>query len=225
MPKLDVRLIAVTQQIRSNTHVDIGSDHGGLLASTLGSGRVKYGIAIENKRQPFENSARALAGLPAEVRFGDGLHVLQSGEADSLSICGIGAESMLRILTAFPDRVPDHAVLQPNQKPELIRRWALNAGFHLVDEQIARGHLPYAILSFRRSNDCRTMDPAYQNVNQQAALLFGPHVLKRDDRQFDAQLLEEETYWSQFERLEPERRERLEIIRQLLSARGLTPAR
>ena len=225
MPKLDVRLIAVTQQIRSNTHVDIGSDHGGLLASMLGSGRVKYGIAIENKRQPFENSARALAGLPAEVRFGDGLHVLQSGEADSLSICGMGAESMLRILTAFPDRVPDHEVLQPNQKPELIRRWALNAGFHLVDEQIARGHLPYAILSFRRSNDCRTMDPAYQNVNQQAALLFGPHVLKRDDRQFDAQLLEEETYWSQFERLEPERRERLEIIRQLLSARGLTPAR
>lgn len=223
MPKLDVRLIAVTRQIRSQTHADIGSDHGGLLVSMLSSGRVQYGIAIENKRQPFENSSRALARLPAEVRFGDGLHALQTGEADSLSICGLGADSMLRILTAFPDRVPDHAVLQPNQKPELIRRWALDNGFHLVDEQIARGHWPYAILSFRRSEDSRMLDPAYENVNQQAALLFGPHVLKRVDRQFDAQLLEEETYWSRFDRLEPERRQRLELIRELLSERGLAP--
>ena len=221
MPKLDYRLIAVTQQIRSETHVDIGSDHGGLLVSMLRSGRINYGIAIENNRQPFANSVSALANLPAEVRFGDGLHAIKSGEADSLSICGMGADRMLRILTAFPDRVPDHAVLQPNQKPELIRRWALDNRFHLVDEQVVRGHWPYAILSFRRPEDHRMSDPAYKDVNQQAALLFGPHVLKRDDQQFDAQLLEEETYWSQFDRLEHERTQRLKLIRELLAERGL----
>ena len=221
MPKLDTRLIAVTKQIRSKIHMDIGSDHGGLLVSMLQSGRVDYGIAIENKRQPCGNSTRALAGLPAEVRFGDGLHVARPGEADSLSICGIGAENMLKILSTFPDRVPNHTVLQPNQRPELIRRWALNNGFHLADEQIARGHWPYAILSFRRAQNSQIADPAYENVHLQAALLFGPHVLKRVDQQFDAQLQEEETYWSQFIRLEPERRQRLDIIRELLVERGL----
>ena len=205
MPKLDVRLIAVTKQIRSRIHMDIGSDHGGLLVSMLRSGRVDYGIAIENKRQPFDNSTRALVGLPAEVRFGDGLHVARPNEADSLSICGMGAESMLRILTAFPDRVPNHAVLQPNQRPEIIRRWALDNGFHLADEQITSGHRPYTILSFRRSQNPSLADPAYENVNRHAALLFGPHVLKRGDQTFDVRLLEEETYWSQFDRLKPER--------------------
>ena len=222
MPKLDDRLIAVIRQIRSQTHIDIGSDHGGLLVSMIRSGRVGYGIAIENKRRPFENSSQALAGLSAEVRFGDGLKVTRLGEANSLSICGMGADNMLRILTAYPDRVPDHAVLQPNQKPEHIRRWAFNNGFHLVDEQITRGRRPYTILAFRRADDSRTRDPAYENVNQQAALLFGPHVLKRDNQQFNAQLLEEESYWSQFDRLEPGRSERLELIRELLTERGHT---
>jgi tRNA (adenine22-N1)-methyltransferase len=223
VPKLDVRLIAVTQQIRSKTHVDIGSDHGGLLVSMLNSGRIEYGIAIENNRQPFQNSARALTGLPAEVRFGDGLHALQQGEADSLSICGLGAKSMRRILTAYPIRVPAHVVLQTNQEPEIIRRWALDNGYHLVDERIARGRWPYAILSFRRADDSRAIDPAYENVNRQAALLFGPLVLKRQDRLFESQLREEEFYWGRFDRLEPRRARRLKLIRELLAARKIDP--
>ncbi len=149
MSKLDVRLIAVTQQIRSKTHADIGSDHGGLLVSLLNSGRIEYGIAIENNRQPFQNSIRALTGLAAEVRFGDGLRAIQPGEADSLSICGLGAKSMLRILTVHPLRIPTHVVLQINHDPEIIRQWALDNGYHLVDEQIAWGRRPYAILSLR----------------------------------------------------------------------------
>ena len=224
MPKLDVRLIKVAQQIRSKTHVDIGSDHGGLLVALLNSGRIEYGIAIENNRQPLENSARALTGLPAEVRFGDGLHALQQGEADSLSICGFGTKSMLRILTAYPNRVPSHVVLQPNPQPEIIRQWALDNGYHLVDERIAWGHLPYAILSFRRAEDSQAMDPAYENVNRQAALLFGPLVLKRQDQLFESQLREEESYWGRFDRLEPRLAHRLELIREILAARRINSA-
>ena len=106
MPKLDQRLIAVTRRIRSRVHAYIGSDHGLLLASLLGSGRIHYGIAIENKQQPYENSSATLSELAAEVRLGDGLDVLKTGEADSLSICGMGAENMIGILKRHPDRVP-----------------------------------------------------------------------------------------------------------------------
>ena len=120
MPKLDQRLIAVTRRIRSGTHADIGSDHGLLLASLLASGRINSGIAIENKRQPWENSTATLAGLAAEARLGDGLEVLKSGEADSLSICGMGAENMIAILERYPDRVPNTVVLQPNSRLSLI---------------------------------------------------------------------------------------------------------
>jgi tRNA (adenine22-N1)-methyltransferase len=223
VPKLDARLIAVTQQIRSRTHADIGSDHGGLLVSMLRSGRIDFGIAIEFNQQPFENSTRALIGLPAEVRFGDGLSALQPGEADSLSICGLGAQSILRILTAHPSRVPDHVVVQPNQNPEVVRQWALGNGYHLVDERITSGHRSYTILSFRRAEDLQAIDPAYENVNRQAGLLFGPLILKRQDRRFESQLREEASYWERFDRLEPRRAHRLSLIRAILAEREIDP--
>ncbi|MGB1707088.1 MAG: tRNA (adenine(22)-N(1))-methyltransferase TrmK, partial [Rubripirellula sp.] len=98
MPHLDERLKKVAQQIRVTTHVDIGSDHANLLVALLRSGRVKKGIAIENKQQPLLHSQQALVGLDAEVRFADGLDGLLAGEADSLSICGMGAENIVSIL-------------------------------------------------------------------------------------------------------------------------------
>ena len=222
MPRLDLRLQAVARQIRSATHVDIGSDHAGLLVALLTDGRIDRGIAIENKQQPYDNSRRALANLAADVRFGDGLEVLQPDEADSLSLCGMGAESIVKILEAFPARVPQRIVLQPNRQPELIRRWALRNRFHLVDEQIARGHWPYVIMSFQQAGNRHDPhhDPAYANVDQQAAILFGPLILKRRDPKFADQLREEQNYLSRFARLEPRRIERLALIRKVLATMG-----
>ena len=221
--KLDDRLVAVAERIRSNTHVDIGSDHGSLLVELLRSGRIEFGIAIENKQMPFENSARALRGLQAEVRLGDGLDATKEGEADSLSICGLGAESMRDILLVHPDRIPKHVVLQVFHKPEIIRRWALDNGFHLLDETITGGKRCYTILSYQRCECHEGGDPAYQNVDRESALLFGPFVLKREDRQFDAQLQTEEAWWRKFDRLSVENIHRLKLLRQVLADRRVEP--
>lgn len=210
---LDVRLQAVFDQIRCATHVDVGSDHARLLAALLKSGRIERGIAIENKQQPFANSCRRLANLAADVRFGDGLAALKAGEADSLSICGMGAESIVQILEAFPDRIPPSVYLQPNRQPELVRRWGLGNGFHLVDERIARGHWPYAILTFQHAVD--RDDPAYDRIDRDAALLFGPLNLKRRSPELAAILREELEYFRRFERLEPaglKRRQTIEAV-------------
>ena len=215
MPKLDARLIAVTQQIRSATHVDIGSDHGGLLVSMLHSGRIHYGIAIENKQQPYQNSIQALANLNAKVRFGDGLEPLAQGEAESLSICGMGAENMLKILEAFPQRIPPKIVLQPNSHPEIMRDWALRRGFHLRVEQLTKGQRHFSILSFERAPAIAN-DPAYDNLDRQAALLFGPLNLKRNDPALLKRLHEEESYWRRFDQLEPQGIQRLTLIRNIL---------
>ncbi len=72
MPRLDERLKTVARQIRWPIHADIGSDHGHLLKALLSAGRIDCGIAIENKRQPFENSRRTLADLASEVRLAEG---------------------------------------------------------------------------------------------------------------------------------------------------------
>ena len=221
--KLDDRLLTVAGMIQSRVHADVGSDHGSLLVSLLNSGSVEYGIAIENKSHPFENSVRALQGLPAEVRFGDGLEVLQTGEVDSLSICGLGAESIRDILLAHPDRIPDRLVLQVFQKPEVIRQWALSHEFHLLSEQVTAGRRPYTILAFYRAENPFTDDPAYAGVNRDWALLFGPFVLQRQDRQFDQQLQTEEAWWRNFDRLSIESANRLKLLQSVMADRNVEP--
>lgn len=220
MPKLDQRLIAVTKQIRADVHADIGSDHGGLLVSLIKSGRIQRGIAIENHNQPFRNSVNALDGLPADVRFGDGLAVLKTGEADSLSICGMGAVTMRSILSAYPERIPRRVTLQPNRKPELIRDWAFHSGFHLCDEQAVEARLPYVIMTFERADpDMPTSrDPAYEDLDQASAIMFGPLFLKRQCEMLKRRLVEEQVYWEGFHRLEPPRAARLRLIKSTLKA-------
>ena len=218
MPRLDDRLKAVAKQIRCRVHADIGSDHAHLLKALLKAGRIERGIAIENKQQPFENSKSTLAGLNADVRFADGLAGLRTGEADSLSCCGIGGESMVRILDVFPHRVPPVVILQPNRRSELTRQWGLRSGFHLLDEQVAFGHWAYSILRFERSH--ATGDPAYEGLDREADLLFGPHIIRRWQPDFVARLREEWQYLSGLDRLNRDAMKRLEAIKRLLSRRS-----
>ncbi len=221
---MDVRLKTVAHMIRSAVHADVGSDHALLLVSLLRSGRIERGIAIENKLQPFQNSRDALAGLAAEARFSDGLESLKPHEADSLSICGMGGESMVKILEAHPDRVPRRIVLQPNRRADLVRQWALRAGFHIVDEQIAWGHWPYEIMLFEKAYALEA-DPAYASVEKDAALMFGPLALRRGEARFVDRLREEQVYLSQFSTLKPYGRERLRLIEQVLAGSAFAESR
>ena len=219
--KLDNRLAAVAKLIRSTTHIDIGSDHGGLLVTLLRQGHIKYGIAVEDKQTPYNNSVRALRGLPAEVRFGDGLDPIQPGDACSLSICGMGAEHMQDILMAHPDRVPPRVVLQVFHKSEILRKWALENNFHLVDDLRTAGKRSFTIMSFVQSNDVD--DPAYANLDREAAFLFGPFALTRPDPKFDDRLQDEEAWWRKRDRLTPSSAKRLRLIRSVMKDRQLNP--
>ncbi|AWR85326.1 tRNA (adenine(22)-N(1))-methyltransferase [Meiothermus taiwanensis] len=171
--KLEPRLQAVAQEISAPTHADIGSDHALLPRYLLLSGRVERVIVVEKHRGPWENSRRALQGLCAEVRLGDGLGPLEPGEADSLSLCGMGARLMVQILSAHPERLPPRLVLQPNDSALPLRRWALEAGYALVNEQMVQGFWRYSILTLARG-PCT----AYQGLPLEAALRYGPLLLK-----------------------------------------------
>ena len=220
LPHLDARLKKVAQQIRTTVHVDVGSDHANLLVALLKGGRIERGIAIENKQQPWRHSQQALNGLDAEVRLAEGLDGLASGEADSLSICGIGAESIVSILAAHPDRIPPLVILQPNRRSELIRQWGLDSGFHLVDEQMAYGHWPYEILIYRQADT--VSDPAFTRVDHEADLLFGPWLLKRREEEFVTRIQEEQQYWQQFATISDQSVSRRDTIERVLQRWNLS---
>ena len=198
MPRLDQRLQAVAQFIRSDVHVDIGSDHGHLLLALLKSGRIRHGIAVENKKQPWANSNATLAEVDAEVRFGDGLGPLKQGEADSLSICGIGGTSLVKVLEKYPFRIPKRLVLQPNEDSDLVRRWAYANGYHLTDEVVV-GRRLFDVLVFDRvgHEPSDAADPAYEDVDLDAGFLFGPWNIRRRSPIFTDRLRAERVYYSQ----------------------------
>ncbi|QDV84873.1 tRNA (adenine(22)-N(1))-methyltransferase [Planctomycetes bacterium TBK1r] len=223
MPKLDERLKAVAVQIRSRVHADIGSDHGHLLKALLTSGRIERGIAIEVNQRPFENSRSTLSGLAADVRLADGLEGLSPGEADSLSICGMGGELMTRILETHPGRVPADVVLQPHRRPDAVRRWALQSGFHLVEEQLVVGRQRYVVMRFRldRSTAESANDPAYDAVDREAALLFGPLLIKRWETRFRDILVEEYQYLMRLDQRTDDSAQRLSALSKLLDRNGL----
>ncbi len=172
---LEARLLAVAGEIRAETYADIGADHALLPRYLLQTGRVRRVIVVEKSRGPWENARRALRGLPAEVRLGDGLGPLAPGEVEALSLCGMGARRMVRILSAHPERLPSRIVLQPNDAAEPLRRWGLEAGFALSNEQMVPGFWCYTVLTFVRGPLSPTA--AYQGLPREVALRYGPLLL------------------------------------------------
>lgn len=219
MPHLDQRLKTVARQIRWPIHADIGSDHGHLIQSLLAAGRIQRGIAIENKQQPFQNSRVTLARLKVDVRLADGLDGLEANEADGVSICGMGGRSIVRILAKHPDRVPANVVLQPNRDSDAVRRWGLRSGHRLIDEQASPGNRTFEILRFQRAAETSPADfadSAYEGVDREAAILFGPHFLRQDNGELVKRLMEELAYLNQLGGLSVTMKRRRDAIVRIL---------
>lgn len=191
MTQLSERLKAVANEISSKTHIDIGSDHALLAKYLLETGQVAKIIAVEKHQAPYLRSKESLQGLNADVRFGDGLAVIEQDEADSLSMCGLGAERMIKILSAYPERLPKKLILQANDKPERLRKWALNS-YVLSHEQLIQGHWLYSILSFNRNAN---KDKSYDGLDESSALQFGPTLLKQKHPLLKQSLVEQKQYY------------------------------
>jgi len=173
--RLETRLQTVADLINAPIHLDIGSDHAHLPLYLLQSGRIQKAFVIEKNLSPFKRSQKALESYCAEVRLGDGLEPVQKGEVDSLSLCGLGALRIAKILAKHPERVPPKVVLQSNDTAEPLRVWASESGFHLKHEDIVQGFWRYNVLAFVKAEG---NDAAYHGVPKTAALRYGPLLLK-----------------------------------------------
>ncbi|WP_342480495.1 class I SAM-dependent methyltransferase [Paenibacillus sp. FSL L8-0340] len=143
--KLSNRLQLVLEQIPTGSKLaDIGSDHALLPVAALRSGKAVSAIAGEVNPGPYEAARRGVAeaglGKQIEVRRGDGLEVLEPGEADSISIAGMGGALIAAILDRGKSLGKLAGVkllaLQPNVGEDILRRWLLNNHWVLTAEHI-----------------------------------------------------------------------------------------
>lgn len=143
--KLSDRLQLLLEQVPSGSRLaDIGSDHALLPVAAVKSGRVPSAIAGEVNPGPYDAALRGVAeaGLGAKiaVRRGDGLEVLEPGEADCITIAGMGGSLIAAILERGQKLGKLAGVktlaLQPNVGEDNLRRWLLRSGWVLVSEHI-----------------------------------------------------------------------------------------
>jgi tRNA (adenine22-N1)-methyltransferase len=178
-PTLDPRLEAVLGLICTEVHADIGTDHARLPVRLIREGRARRCIAVELNPGPLAQARRSVARsrLQAliEVREGDGFSPIGPGEIGSASLCGMGAHTIRRILERAGESLPPVLIVQPNDSALLLRLWAAVAGYHVRAEYLIVGYWPYPVLRLVRAGGA---DPAYKGLPLDAALKYGPLLLR-----------------------------------------------
>lgn len=159
---LGSRLEAVAQLAGTGSYergADIGTDHAKLAIELVKRGICKKVIASDKHTGPCEAARRTVLGESLsdviEVRQGDGLASLSSGEAELIIIAGMGGKLMLNILTEGRAVLVNNPrlVLQPQTDLIEVRRSLCKEGWQIADESLAEenGHF-YVALAFEKAD-------------------------------------------------------------------------
>lgn len=141
--KLSERLARIASYIKPGLVVaDIGTDHALLPVYLVREGICQKVIASDLYEGPVNSAKKTVASFglseQIEVRQGDGLRVLQPGEAEVVVIAGMGGQKIKKILESSPEVVDSvlRFVLQPQKSSGLVRRWFFKQGWALTDEDL-----------------------------------------------------------------------------------------
>ncbi len=143
MLRLSKRLEMIAEEVPPGSRLaDIGSDHALLPIYLAERGAIVRGIAGEVNAGPRDAAdrnvrAHGMAGL-IDVRLGDGLSVVKAGEADVVTIAGMGGALIASILGQGLDKLSGvrRLVLQPNVGEFIVREWLYAHGWVLTGERI-----------------------------------------------------------------------------------------
>ncbi len=197
--KLSKRLERVSTYIPAEAILaDIGSDHAYLPCYAIKEGIASRAIAGEVVEGPFQSAIAQVkeTGLEEQiaVRKGNGLEVLAPGEAQAITICGMGGSLITRILDEGKEKLSgqERLILQPNIGAQFIRAWLLDEGWELTAEEILEedGKI-YEILVAQKGESRKP----YADLNTESAILMGPYLLKEQNDVFKKKWNQELTHW------------------------------
>lgn len=150
---LTPRLQAIADRVPQGARLaDIGTDHGHLPLWLLTQNRLTCAIASDLREGPL-NHARANArfhGLTDRVSFrlASGLEGIAPDECDTISIAGMGGETIAAILEAAPWTADGKhtLLLQPMTMLPQLRQWLWAHGYCIQEETVCQeGHRYYLI--------------------------------------------------------------------------------
>ncbi len=134
---------------------DIGCDHAMLPIALVRRGALRA-LACDIRPGPLarakQSIARAELGNVIDTRLCDGLGGVLPGECDTITICGMGGETIAGILRAAPwTACGQHLiVMQPQSRAEALRTFLAESGYGIEAESLAReGNRLYCAIAAR----------------------------------------------------------------------------
>jgi tRNA (adenine22-N1)-methyltransferase len=143
MALLTPRLREIVNQIEgARTVADVGCDHGHVAVALVQEGRAEKVVASDVTSGSLQKAAALVKGsglAGVETRLGDGLSVLEAGEADTVVVAGMGGALIERILREGLEKAlaVRRLVLSPNRNEAGLRRFLLENGFRITRESLA----------------------------------------------------------------------------------------
>lgn len=124
---------------------DIGSDHAYLPVNLVLTKQIKYAVAGEVVRGPYENAQHEIeqAQVKEQVRprLADGLAAINTeDQIDTVTIAGMGGALITHILSTGETSLVGvkQLILQPNVGEMLVRTWLMEHHFKIDAERIVK---------------------------------------------------------------------------------------
>lgn len=164
---LTPRLAAVAAQVPTGaTLCDVGTDHAYLPTYLLLEGRIEHAIASDIRKGPLERAAHTAEQYQLtdriDLRLCAGLEGTRAGEADTVTICGMGGEMICGILQAAPWTAQDVLlILQPQRSQDDLRLWLAGNGYRILRESVVQeGERWYTVMTVKGGTETITYTPA-----------------------------------------------------------------
>ncbi len=142
MMELSKRLKAIADMVEEESAADIGTDHGYLPIYLVKEKGLKRVIACDVNKGPLkkadENISAYGVGEFIETRLSDGLEKVAPGEADCITISGMGGMLIIKILEEGAQTVKSakHLILQPQHDIPRVREYIMKNGFRIDKEDM-----------------------------------------------------------------------------------------
>lgn len=189
---LSKRLLTVANYVPQDASLaDIGSDHAYLPAYLALKGQIRFAVAGEVVRGPYENACHELRkeGLTdiIKARLANGLEAIKvTDKIDTITICGMGGPLICNILEDGRAKLVNHPrlILQPNVGAADVRCWLMQEEYTVVAEEILSedGHIYEIIVADYIPNQAHMTD---------LDLEFGVYLRKEKNAAFIAKWSEE----------------------------------
>lgn len=172
--ELSLRLKKIAAMVeRSESIVDVGTDHAYVPIFLIKNGVCSKAIASDINKGPVEKAKKNIKreGLEKYIqcRLGGGLTTVKKGEVNAAVIAGMGGNLIRDILeeSLCVFKRLDYVVLQPVQNADVLRKHIFNKGYQVIDEELCRDEDKYyEIIKVRFDNNPRKVEGIFYEISE-----------------------------------------------------------